>query len=118
MDPVWLLIALLFGLGARQLGLPPLVGFLVAGFVLNAFGEQGGEILEFAANIGVLLLLFTIGLKLRLDSQIRITLAQTIHICLIAHLFIPAKQWAQRFRHGLQILFQWQLRVSDLPPHH
>jgi glutathione-regulated potassium-efflux system ancillary protein KefC len=68
MDPVWLLIALLFGLGARQLRLPPLVGFLLAGFVLNALGEQGGELLEFASHLGVLLLLFTIGLKLRLSS--------------------------------------------------
>jgi len=68
MDPVWLLIALLFGLGAQQLKLPPLVGFLLAGFVLNALGEQGGELLELASHFGVLLLLFTIGLKLRLTS--------------------------------------------------
>ena len=68
MDPVWLLIALLFGLGAQQLKLPPLVGFLLAGFVLKALGEQGGELLDIASHIGVLLLLFTIGLKLRLSS--------------------------------------------------
>ncbi len=68
MDPLWLLIALLFGLAARQVHLPPLVGFLLAGFVLHALGVQGGEVLQEAANIGVLLLLFTIGLKLRLHS--------------------------------------------------
>jgi glutathione-regulated potassium-efflux system ancillary protein KefC len=68
MDPVWLLIALIFGLGAQQLKLPPLVGFLLAGFFLNALGEQGGQFLEIASHIGVLLLLFTIGLKLRLTS--------------------------------------------------
>lgn len=65
MDPVWLLVALVFGLAVRRLGLPPLVGFLGAGFALHAFGEQGGPILEGAAHYGVLLLLFTIGLKLR-----------------------------------------------------
>ncbi len=68
MDSVWLLIALAFGLVAQQLRLPPLVGFLLAGFVLNAFGEEGGELLELASRYGVYLLLFTIGLKLRLKD--------------------------------------------------
>ena len=65
MDPVWLVIALFLGLSAQRLYLPPLVGFLVAGFVLHALGEQGGEVLDGAASVGVLLLLFTIGLKVR-----------------------------------------------------
>jgi len=68
MDPIWLLVAMLLGLGAQQLGLPALVGYLAAGFVLHGFGEQGGQLLELASQIGVLLLLFTIGLKLRLSS--------------------------------------------------
>jgi len=68
LDPLWLLIALLFGLAARRVYLPPLVGFLLAGFVLHALGVQGGEVLRETADIGVLLLLFTIGLKLRLRS--------------------------------------------------
>ena len=66
MDPVWLLVALAFGLSAKQLRLPPLVGFLAAGFVLNATGVAGGAVLDYAAELGVLLLLFTIGLKLNL----------------------------------------------------
>ncbi len=68
MDPVWLLIALMFGFGAQQLRLPPLVGFLVAGFVLHLLGEQGGEFIATLSDLGVMLLLFTIGLKLRLRS--------------------------------------------------
>jgi glutathione-regulated potassium-efflux system ancillary protein KefC len=68
MDPIWLLVAMLLGLGAQQLGLPALVGFLAAGFVLHGFGEQGGQLLDIASQVGVLLLLFTIGLKLRLSS--------------------------------------------------
>lgn len=68
MDSVWLLLALSFGLAAQQLRLPPLVGFLAAGFALHGLGEQGGQLLDSAASLGVLLLLFTIGLKLRLDS--------------------------------------------------
>ena len=56
MDPVWLVIALALGLAAQRVFLPPLVGFLAAGFVLHAFGEQGGAILDGAARLGVLLL--------------------------------------------------------------
>ncbi|MEM8795275.1 MAG: cation:proton antiporter family protein [Pseudomonadota bacterium] len=64
--------AFVFGLAARQVGLPPLVGFLAAGFVINIVGPQfgmpgtTGPILEYLANLGVLMLLFTIGLKLKL----------------------------------------------------
>ncbi|OMH26254.1 cation:proton antiporter [Motiliproteus sp. MSK22-1] len=65
MDPLWLLIALVLGLGAQQLRLPPLVGFLTAGFVLHAMGVEGGPLLQNLADLGVTLLLFTIGLKLR-----------------------------------------------------
>jgi predicted Kef-type K+ transport protein len=43
MDPVWIAVAFVLGLGARQIGLPPLVGFLIAGFVLHAMGIEGTE---------------------------------------------------------------------------
>jgi len=71
MDPIWITIAFIFGFAARQLGLPPLVGFLVAGFVLNAMGAQGGELLEGVAEVGVTLLLFSIGLKLRIPTLLK-----------------------------------------------
>jgi len=59
-------LAFLLGFGARLIGLPPLVGFLVAGFVLGAMGLQASEGLREIADLGVTLLLFTIGLKLKL----------------------------------------------------
>ena len=65
MDPLWLLIALVLGFTAQQLRLPPLVGFLTAGFALHAMGVEGGPLLLNLADLGVTLLLFTIGLKLR-----------------------------------------------------
>lgn len=68
MDPLWLLVALVLGLIAQQMRLPPLVGFLCAGFTLHAMGVEGGPVLQKIADIGVTLLLFTIGLKLRLRS--------------------------------------------------
>ncbi len=63
-----ILVAFIFGFLLKQIGLPPLLGFLAAGFVLNAFGLQGGEDLEEVAHLGVLLLLFSIGLKVRVKS--------------------------------------------------
>lgn len=70
MDPLWLLFALVFSFAAKTIRLPPLIGFLAAGFVLHAFGIEGGELIDELAELGVLLLLFTIGLKLRLSSLI------------------------------------------------
>ncbi len=68
MDPLWLLIALVLGFAAQQIRLPPLVGFLCAGFALHALGIEGGAVLEKFADLGITLLLFTIGLKLRLRN--------------------------------------------------
>ena len=71
MDPLWIIAAFVFGAIGARLGLPPLVGYLVAGFVLNSFGIEGGQTLEDIANAGVTLLLFTIGLKLKIKSLVR-----------------------------------------------
>ncbi len=68
MDPLLISTAFIFGFLVRQIGLSPLVGFLVAGFILNALGFKGGESLHTFADLGVTLLLFSIGLKLRLKS--------------------------------------------------
>ncbi|MGD9018631.1 MAG: cation:proton antiporter [Desulfuromonadales bacterium] len=68
MDPLLISVAFILGFLVRQVGLPPLVGFLAAGFVLNGLGFEGGEMLEIMADLGVTLLLFSIGLKLDLKS--------------------------------------------------
>jgi predicted Kef-type K+ transport protein len=66
-----ILVSLVLGLLARRVGLPPLVGFLVSGFVLFVIGEDGGETLTQLGEVGVYLLLFSIGLKLNLRSLLR-----------------------------------------------
>ena len=58
-------VAFVLGFGARLIGLPPLVGFLIAGFLLGALGMQSSDGLREIADLGVTLLLFTIGLKLK-----------------------------------------------------
>ncbi len=67
-DPLWIAIAFLCGLAIKLVGLPPLVGFLIAGFVLNALGAEGGDLLSALSDLGITLLLFSIGLKLKLNS--------------------------------------------------
>ena len=70
-DPLWIAIAFAFGLLVKQIQLPPMVGFLAAGFVLKALGAESGEFLLEIADLGVTLLLFTIGLKLRLGNLLK-----------------------------------------------
>jgi predicted Kef-type K+ transport protein len=60
-----LLVAFAFGFLATRAGLPALVGYLVAGFVLYGFGFEATEAIGVIAELGVYLLLFTIGLKLK-----------------------------------------------------
>jgi predicted Kef-type K+ transport protein len=62
---VSLAIAFAFGMVARMLDMPPMLGFLVAGFALSELGVEPTEAGQRIADFGVLLLLFTIGLKLK-----------------------------------------------------
>jgi glutathione-regulated potassium-efflux system ancillary protein KefC len=68
MDFVWILVAFLFGFLMKQLGMPPLVGYLLAGFGLNASGMTPAASLQGLADLGITLMLFTIGLKLNVKS--------------------------------------------------
>jgi predicted Kef-type K+ transport protein len=71
MEIAWIAAAFGFGLAMRSLGLPTLVGYLASGFALNAAGVEAGEGLERIAHFGVLLLLFSVGLKLRVATLVR-----------------------------------------------
>ncbi|MFW5420664.1 cation:proton antiporter [Nocardiopsis sp. CNT-189] len=71
MEPAFIIAAFAGGLAALALRLPPLVGFLVAGFALNALGHESTPALEAVADLGVALLLFTIGLKLDVRALLR-----------------------------------------------
>lgn len=82
MDPIWIATAFIFGAAASRIGLPPMVGYLVAGFALNSFGVEGGEPLSAIADLGVTLLLFTVGLKLKLKTlaQPEVWAGATLHM--------------------------------------
>lgn len=85
-DPVWIAIAFLLGTLSRSLRLPPLVGFLVAGFVLNFSGITGGHFLNEMADLGITLLLFTIGLKLKIKELLKVEIwgSALVHILLFS----------------------------------
>ena len=70
-DVTWISLAFVLGFLARYINLPPLVGFLATGFVLNYLGITSGETLQKLADLGITLLLFTVGLKLNLKVLIR-----------------------------------------------
>ena len=88
-DITWVLFALIFGLMVTFVSLPPMVGYLVAGFVLSAMGMQGGETLNAVAEIGVTILLFSIGLKLNLKDLLRteIWAVSVIHMLITSVVF-------------------------------
>ena len=91
MDAILIAIAFAFGFVAQLFRLPPLVGFLLAGFVLQAMGKEGGQALSTIADLGVTLLLFSIGLKLRIRNLIRPEIwgATTLHSTFVVLLFAP-----------------------------
>jgi len=70
-DAGWIVLAFVLGMLARLVSLPPLVGFLLTGFVLNYVGISSGETLEKLADLGITLLLFTMGLNLNLKVLAR-----------------------------------------------
>lgn len=66
-----LTITLLAGLAAHFAKLPPLVGFLAAGFILNVMNTPTPAELQTIADLGVTLMLFAIGLKFDARTLIR-----------------------------------------------
>lgn len=82
MDPIILSVTFVLGLLANRMKLPALVGFLVAGFILNAMGFTVSEDIKDIGDLGVTLLLFTIGLKLKTKQLLRpeIWAAGSIHM--------------------------------------
>ncbi len=88
-DITWIFFALIFGLMVTFVSLPPMVGYLAAGFVLSAIGMESGETLNAVAEIGVTILLFSIGLKLNIKDLLRaeIWAVSIIHMLIIVVVF-------------------------------
>ncbi|MCY4043803.1 MAG: hypothetical protein OXE99_01835, partial [Cellvibrionales bacterium] len=89
LDPIILLAALGFGLLFKAIGQPSLIGFLIAGFVIHALGIEQQGLIAHLAHAGEILLLFTIGLKLRFKtiSAPYVFGISIIHIAIVVPLF-------------------------------
>ncbi|WP_159653775.1 cation:proton antiporter family protein [Vibrio atypicus] len=92
MELILISTAFLAGFLSLKCNLPPLVGFLLAGFGLHAFGFQTNDTIITLADLGVTLLLFTIGLKLDIKTLLskEIWAGATIHNLLSTLLFSAA----------------------------
>ena len=84
MDFIWILFAFACGMGAKLANLPSLIGYLSAGFILHFVGLEPLQNLDVLANIGISLMLFTIGLKL----EIRDLLKREIWLSAVSHMLI------------------------------
>jgi predicted Kef-type K+ transport protein len=71
LDIIWIVFAFVCGFGVKQIGLPPLIGYLAAGFLLNFSGVSMTPGLQEVADLGVTLMLFTIGLKLNIRDLLK-----------------------------------------------
>ncbi|MEX1235832.1 MAG: cation:proton antiporter [Roseovarius sp.] len=113
--------AFFFGLAVRQIGLPPLVGFLAAGFAINIFGpalalpEYTGETLGHVAHLGVLMLLFTVGLKLKLAqiAQPQVIGGALLHFAISVAIFMPSLKLFMRFDWNTALLLAIALSFSS-----
>jgi CPA2 family monovalent cation:H+ antiporter-2 len=105
-----LVAALLGGLVAQRIGLPLILGYIVAGIVVgpNTGGPTVGEIhdIELLAEIGVALLLFTIGLHFSLDE-----LAPVRRVALVGTAAQMALTVAFGYGLGRLLGFGWQEAV-------
>ena len=89
MELIFFAVAFACGFAAYQVKLPPMVGFLLAGFVLHGAGYKTTELLNNIADLGITLLLFSIGLKLKVSSlmKVQVWAPASAHIVISTALF-------------------------------
>ncbi|MFT7245056.1 MAG: glutathione-regulated potassium-efflux system ancillary protein KefC [Candidatus Azotimanducaceae bacterium] len=100
-EPITILFAFLCGVVFRRFGFPPLPGYLLAGFISHSLGLGDVDLISAIADIGILLLLFTIGLKLNVRElaapqvwgvaslQILIAVPLTALVIIVAGMIFP-----------------------------
>lgn len=89
MELIFFALAFVCGFAVLQMRLPPLIGFLAAGFFLNGLGFESTDLLQTASNLGITLLLFSIGLKLKVKELAipQVWAVSSLHIVLSSLLF-------------------------------
>jgi predicted Kef-type K+ transport protein len=91
MDIVWVGVAFVFGILVSKINIPPLVGYLVAGLTLGAIGYEEDNILNEIAHLGVIFLLFTVGLHIKIKNILALEVLGTglIHLFISTLIFVP-----------------------------
>jgi predicted Kef-type K+ transport protein len=105
LDPLIIVLALCCGLVARMAGMPALIGYLAAGFLLHETAVEAGPLLHQLAELGVTLLLFTIGLKLAPGDLLkpRVWGTTVIHMQVMQLFFMGVLWLADRLMPGLAL---------------
>ncbi len=91
MDIVWIGLAFLFGVLLNRFHIPPLVGYLLAGIGLSFTPYEAGSLLHEIAHLGVIFLLFTVGLHISLKGilQKEVLGVGLIHLAISTAIFVP-----------------------------
>src|SRR6056297_1819186 len=91
MDIIWIGAAFALGFAVSRVHLPPLVGYLAAGLLLSAFSYEAGDMLKEISHLGVIFLLFTVGLHIRLKNILRFDIlgVSLSHLLLSVLIFTP-----------------------------
>lgn len=87
-EPVLVGVAFLAGLAFRRVGMPPLLGYLLAGFLAGGLQLGDADIIHALSEVGIILLLFTIGLKLNVRELLapQIWAAASLHTIIVVPL--------------------------------
>ncbi len=91
MDIVWIGLAFLLGVLLNRFHIPPLVGYLLAGIGLSFTAYEPGYMLHEIAHLGVIFLLFTVGLHISLKGilQKEVLGVGLIHLAISSAIFVP-----------------------------
>ncbi len=114
-----ILVALVFGLGMTRLKQPPILGYIIAGLILGpsglAFVESRDQV-SILAEMGVLLLLFVIGIELNLRTFKKVWLVTSL-ATLLQILICTGVTWGISFflgwSNGLAILLGFITAISS-----
>ncbi len=114
-----ILVALIFGLGMTRLKQPPILGYIIAGLILGpsglAFVENRDQV-SLLAEMGVLLLLFVIGIELNLRTFKKVWLVTSL-ATVLQILICSAVTWTISYfigwSNGLPMLLGFVTAISS-----
>ncbi len=106
MDIIWIGVAFIAGFIAQMFKIPTIVGYLIAGLALSVVGiPDNSDLIKDIGDLGVALLLFTVGLHLRIKSilQPEVLGVGSLHLLISGGVFT-----------GIGMLAGWDLTASLL----